>query len=121
MPVVRRDEVAYVDLPGRRTADPVPAGLGAGYAVRMVRVPAGPRTPHLHPHSDEVTYVVSGSGTAWENDVATPVAPGDTIFVPRGAPHVTVARDGDELVLLCFFAHGDLADNTVELDEPLRG
>jgi hypothetical protein len=114
VPVVRRSDVSLADLPGRRSGDPVPPGLGAEYAVRLVRVPPGPRTPHLHPHSDEVTYVVSGTGTAYEapagspgGDPASPraddlaaehftatrIGPGDTIFVPRGAPHATVADD----------------------------
>jgi oxalate decarboxylase/phosphoglucose isomerase-like protein (cupin superfamily) len=125
VPVVRRADVHFTDLPGRRSADPVPGGLGDGYAVRVVRVPDGPRTPHLHPHSDEVTYVVSGTGTAYEGapdggDLApTRVGPGDTIVVPRGAPHATVADAGGELELLCFFPRGDLADNLVELDAPV--
>lgn len=120
MPVVRASAVTYADLPGRQSADPVPTGLGEDYAVRLVRVPPGPRTPHLHPHSDEVTYVVSGAGTAWEDHVSTPVGPGDLIFVPQGATHVTVSEH-DEMVLLCFFPRGDLAGNIVELDSPLRG
>jgi quercetin dioxygenase-like cupin family protein len=125
VPVVRRSDVELVALPGRASGDPVPAGLGDGYSVRVVRVPAGPRTPHLHPHSDEVTYVVTGTGTAYEGAgdgadlTPTRVGPGDTIVVPRGAPHATVADDGGELELLCFFPRGDLADNLVELDAPL--
>lgn len=119
MPVVRASEVSYAALPGRQSADPVPAGMGDEYAVRLVRVPPGPRTPHLHPHSEEVTYVVSGAGTAWEDDVPTTVGPGDVILVPRGAAHVTVSEH-DEMVLLCFFPRGDLAGNIVELDAPLR-
>jgi mannose-6-phosphate isomerase-like protein (cupin superfamily) len=120
VPVVRSTDLDFTQLPGRRSADPVPAGLGADYAVRVVRVPPGPRTPHLHPHSDEVTYVVSGHGHAWEGDSRTPVGPGDTLFVARGVPHATVADGEEELVLMCFFARPDLADNLVELDGPLR-
>ena len=125
MPVVRRTDVAFADLAGRQSADPVPTGLGDGYAVRVVRVPAGPRTPHLHPHSDEVTDVVAGTGTAYEGTdddarlTATRVGPGDTIVVPQGAPHATVADDGTELELLCFFPRGDLTGNLVELDAPV--
>ncbi|HEX6148938.1 cupin domain-containing protein [Nocardioides sp.] len=120
MPVVGLDRVELARLPGRLSADPVPSGLGEDYAVRVVRVPAGPRTPHLHPHSDEVTYVVSGSGNAWEGDRCTPVGAGDLIIVPRGTAHATVATGHEDLVLLCFFPRPDLAENLVELDAPLR-
>ena len=120
MPVVRSTDIDFAQLPGRLSADPVPAGLGADYSVRVVRVPPGPRTPHLHPHSDEVTYVVSGSGNAWEGDTCTPVSAGDVVLVPQGAPHATVAQGDQELVLLCFFPRPDLAGNLVELDGPLR-
>lgn len=120
MPVVRRTDLDYAALPGRLSADPVPAEIGADYSVRVVRVPPGPRTPHLHPHSDEVTYVVSGTGSAWEGDIRTAVGPGDIVFVPRGAAHATVANGDEELVLLCFFPLPDLASNLVELDGPLR-
>ncbi len=120
MPVVRPGELEYVDLPGRRAADPVPPELGGDYSVRLVRVPPGPRTPHLHPHSDEVTYVLAGTGNAWEGDVSTPVGAGDIVFVPRGVEHATVAHGGADLELLCFFARPDLADNLVECDGPLR-
>ncbi|MGH3348808.1 MAG: cupin domain-containing protein, partial [Nocardioides sp.] len=118
MPVVRHDDLDFARLPGRTSADPVPSGLGDDYSVRVVRVPVGTRTPHLHPHSDEVTYVVSGSGNAWEGDQCTPVGPGDLVFVPRGTAHATVATGHEDLVLLCFFPRPDLAGNLVELDGP---
>jgi quercetin dioxygenase-like cupin family protein len=118
--VVRAPDVEYAALPGRLSANPVPAPLGADYSVRLVRVPPGPRTPHRHPHTDEVTYVVSGAGTAWEGDRPTVVGPGDLVFVPRDVPHATVAHAGQELVLLCFFPAGDLSSNLVELDGPVR-
>lgn len=120
MPVVRAAEFEYAALPGRQSADPVPPGMGSDYSVRVVRVPPGPRTPHLHPHTDEVTYVVSGTGVAWEGDLPTPVGPGDLVFVPRGVDHATVTYDDAGLVLLCFFPRSDLAGNVLELDGPLR-
>ena len=120
MPVVRSDSLTYAELPGRQSADPVPPDLGSNYSVRVVRVPPGPRTPHRHPHSDEVTYVVSGHGTAWEGDTSTAVGPGDLIVVPRGTPHATVATGHADLVLLCFFPRRGLADNLDELPGPIR-
>ncbi|WP_148571353.1 cupin domain-containing protein [Nocardioides caldifontis] len=120
MPVVRSGDLAFRQLSGRLSADPLPAGTGGDYSVRVVRIPPGPRTPHLHPHTDEVTFVVSGSGTAWEADTPTPVGPGDLLVVPREVPHATVATGDTELVLLCFFPHPDLGANIVELEGPLR-
>jgi quercetin dioxygenase-like cupin family protein len=120
MPVIRVDALRFRDLPGRRSADPVPPGLGGDYSVRIVTVPPGPRNPHRHPASDEVTYVASGQGVAWEGDESTGVGPGDLLVIPRGIPHATVAHGDAGLVLVCFFPSPDLASNLEELSGPLR-
>jgi mannose-6-phosphate isomerase-like protein (cupin superfamily) len=88
--------------------------------VRVVRIAPGPRTPHVHPHSAEVAYVAEGTGTAWEGDHPTPVGPGDLLVVPQGVPHATVATGPEDLVLVCFFPHPDLAANLVDLPGPDR-
>jgi quercetin dioxygenase-like cupin family protein len=88
--------------------------------MRVVRIPPGPRRPHLHPHSDEVVYVVEGRGTAWEDGTATAVGAGDVLVVPSGVPHATVAHAPSGLVLVCFFPAPDLGSNLVELTGPLR-
>jgi quercetin dioxygenase-like cupin family protein len=121
VPVVPAATLAFAELPGRRSADPLPPGLDAGCSARIVRVAPGPRTPHRHPHSTEITYIASGTGTAWEGDVPTPVGPGDVLVVPPGVPHATVAQGPGDLVLVCFFPHADLAANIEELATPERG
>jgi quercetin dioxygenase-like cupin family protein len=121
VPVIPADTFRFHDLPGRLSADPVPAGYGANYSVRVVTVPPGPRNPHRHPVSDEVTYVASGHGIAWEGDENTAVKAGDLLVVPRGVPHATVAYGEAGLVLVCFFPAADLASNLEELAGPLRG
>ncbi len=120
MPVVPAGSLQFVQLPGRRSADPLPTGLVAGASTRIVRIPPGPRTPHLHPHSAEISYVAQGTGTAWEGDVAIRVGPGDLLVVPPGVPHATIASGTSELVLVCFFPHPDLAANIEELPGPER-
>ena len=42
---------------------------------------------HTHPHAEELMYILSGRGKAGVNDEEFDVAKGDTIWVPRGAPH----------------------------------
>ena len=119
MPVVRGHGLSFTDLPGRRSADPLPAGVADGCSVRVVRVPPGPRTPHRHPYSCEVVYVAAGRGRVWEGDTVTEVAPGDLVVIPPGVPHATVATGG-ELTLVCFFPHPELARNLEELAGPVR-
>lgn len=120
MPVVRAHDLDFAALPGRLSANPLAPGLDLGSSVRVVRIAPGPRTPHRHPRSAEVVYVVEGTGTAWEDDLPTPVAAGDLIMVPVGVPHATVAVGGSDLVLVCFFPDADLATNLEELAGPVR-
>jgi quercetin dioxygenase-like cupin family protein len=121
VPVVPAAALRFAELPGRRSADPLPPGLAAGCSTRVVRIAPGARTPHRHPHSAEVVYVVEGTGTAWEDDVPTAVHPGDLVVIPPGVPHATVATGPAELVLICFFPHADLTANLEELPAPERG
>lgn len=117
MPVLRAQDQQFADLPGRVSANPLPAGLDTGCSVRIVRIAPGTRTPHRHPRSAEIVYVARGRGVAWEAGTSSPVAAGDVIAIPRGVPHATAAAD-NELVLVCFFPDGDLASNLEELDGP---
>ncbi len=115
MPLIRATALDYQQLPGRLSADPLPPGF-SDCAARVVRVPPGPRTPHRHPRSAEVVYVVSGSGTAWEDGTTQRISAGDVLAVPAGVPHATAASS--ELLLVCFFPAGDLESNLEELDGP---
>ena len=120
MPVVPGGSLEFGALPGRFSADPLPPGLDVGVSARIVRIAPGPRTPHVHPLTAELSYVAGGTGTAWEGDVATEVGEGDLVVVPAGVPHATVASGTSDLVLVCFFPHPDLAANLEELTGPLR-
>ena len=107
----------FAELPGRASADALPAGFDGSCSARVVRIPPGSRTPHRHPRSAEVVYVAAGSGVAWEDGHTTPVSAGDVIAIPQGVPHATAATEAG-LVLVCFFPDGDLASNLEELSEP---
>ena len=120
MPVVPGGALEFQQLSGRLSADPLPPQLAVGCSARVVRIAPGPRTPHRHPRSAEVVYVVDGFGTAWEDDEPTVVGRGDLVVVPQGVPHATVASGTSDLVLVCFFPHADLAANIEELGGPER-
>ncbi len=77
-------------------------------------IPAGTKsTFHLHHHSDEVAYVLSGEVTFKIGDAVTVGGPGTCAFMPRGVPHAwksTGAETGRVLFLYTPAAAGGLIE-----------
>lgn len=122
MTVVGPDDLEYRDLPGRRTANPFAAAGPGESTVRQVTIdPVHRRSPHRHPQSEEIVYVVSGRGRVWLDGTFHPVRPGWWYRIPAGLPHATLADPGERLSLVCFFPHDDLEENIEELDLILDG
>jgi quercetin dioxygenase-like cupin family protein len=60
-----------------------------------VSVQSGDVFKHYHRDSDEVQYVIEGTGTFWLGDTQRTVRPGDLIVIPRGTPHAgSIATSG---------------------------
>jgi mannose-6-phosphate isomerase-like protein (cupin superfamily) len=58
-------------------------------------VQTGNVAKHIHTNSDEIQYIVEGTGTAWLGDEKREVRPGMLIIIPRGTPHAgTEATSG---------------------------
>jgi quercetin dioxygenase-like cupin family protein len=119
--VVGSEELRYREFPGRSTADPFKmAGQGES-TVRQVVIEHVPvRSPHLHPHSEEIVYVVAGRGRVWLDGVFHPVGPGSWYRIPAMTPHATMADPGERMSLVCFFPHDDFANNIEELEVSLE-
>ena len=114
MDLSRWDELCFEPKPGRTAADPL-KGLEAGeLTVRIVRIDPGPRHAHVHYRSAEVIHILSGSGWHHQEPEAAPLATGDTVYVPAGTPHATVALE--TLTLICFFPYPDPFSRTEELE-----
>ena len=116
MGIIRHESLRFADLPGRLSANPL-EGLGSAASARFVNLTRSPgRTAHRHPHSEEIVYVVSGSGHVWLDGEEHPVRAGDIVQIPIGAAHATVPDDGVDMQLMCFFPHPDLASNNEDTD-----
>lgn len=67
-------------------------------------VPSGGGPPvHVHHNEDEVIHVIEGNYLFWLDGEIVPVAPGSSIFLPRGVPHtfrVMSAAPGRNLTIL---------------------
>ena len=116
MTVIGPDDLRFRDFAGRATSDPFhEAGPGSS-TVRQVVIEYVPsRSPHMHPQSEEIVYVVAGKGRVWLDGVFHPVQPGSWYRIPARTPHATLADRGERMSLVCFFPHDDFANNIEEL------
>lgn len=122
MTVVGPDEIEYREFPGRRSADPFSESGPGASTVRQVTIePVSSRSPHRHPHSEEVVHVVAGRGRVWLDGSYYDVEPGSWYRIPPGLPHATLANPGERMELVCFFPHDDFDNNIEELDLLLDG
>ncbi len=86
-------------------------------SLAEARVGAGERTtPHYHPRSEEIYYILSGRGEMRLEQETRSVGPGDAIAIPPGQIH-TIANPGSEpLVFLCCCAPGYEHGDTVMVE-----
>ena len=79
--------------------------------------PGGATTPHHHPKTEEIYYILAGNGRMQIGGETRDVRQGDAIAIPPGEQH-TIANTGDcVLKFLCCCAPGYEHDDTV-LAEP---
>jgi len=77
--------------------------IGAQHlAVNYTRYEPGAEFPqHIHEDSEDVLFVVSGSGWLKDGERMTPIAAGDVIFVRPGEAHGAVAGPSGMAILGC--------------------
>ncbi|HVU89767.1 MAG TPA: cupin domain-containing protein [Pirellulales bacterium] len=70
-------------------------------------------TPHYHPLTEEIYYILVGTGSMRIGDEQRTVGPGDAIAIPPGKIH-QITNDGrEELKFLCCCAPGYQHEDTV--------
>ncbi len=76
-------------------------------SLAEARLPVGATTtPHYHPQTEEIYYILEGTGCMRIGDEAKDVAVGDAIAIPPGETH-QIENTGDKtLVFLCCCAPG---------------
>ena len=61
-------------------------------------------TPHYHPQTEEIYYILSGCGRMQIGPQSQEVGPGDAIAIPPGAVHQITNPGPDRLTFLCCCA-----------------
>lgn len=75
-------------------------------------VPQGTRTRlHRHRQTEELYFIVAGSGLMSLGDERFEVVPGDTVLIPPGMAHCIEALGSEALTMLCCcspaYSHDD--------------
>jgi len=111
VPVLHEGEVEELDLPGRGFRWLVADGRipSDQCSACVIRVTPGDRVrpAHSHPHSEEVIYILSGSGRVLVDGEVAPVRAGSTVLFPQGAVHMLHNTSCEEMKVVCFFCAGD--------------
>jgi mannose-6-phosphate isomerase-like protein (cupin superfamily) len=79
-------------------------GLASGTGLRSrmfvsadgatVSIQDGNVPKHMHPNTNEMQYILEGTGTIWFGDKEVQVKPGDLVVIPKGTAHGGTKPDG---------------------------
>ena len=84
---------------------------GATISVQDGNVPK-----HMHPATNEIQYILEGTGTVWLGDKEVKVKPGDLIVIPKGTPHAGTKPDGRPFKAIAIKTPPQPANDTKMLD-----
>lgn len=105
------------------TGDALGPANQAGFRSKMfvkadgatISVQDGNVVKHMHPNTNEVQYILEGTGTVWLGDKEVQVKPGDLIIIPKGTPHGGTKPDGRPFKAIAFKTPPQAPDDTKPL------
>ncbi|MDB5621088.1 cupin domain-containing protein [Tardiphaga sp.] len=81
-----------------------------------ISVQDGNVVKHMHPNTNEIQYILEGTGTIWLGDKEVPVKAGDLIIIPKGTPHGGSKPDGRPFKAIAIKTPPQAADDTKVLN-----
>ena len=84
---------------------------GATVSVQDGNVPK-----HLHPNTNEMQFILEGTGTIWLGDKEVQVKPGDLVVIPKGTPHGGTKPDGRPFKAIAIKTPPQAPDDTKMLN-----
>ena len=71
---------------------------------------------HMHPNTNEIQYILDGTGTIWLGDKEVRVKPGDLVVIPKGTAHGGTKPDGRTLKAIAIKTPPQAPDDTKMLN-----
>ena len=72
---------------------------------------------HMHPNTNEIQYIIEGTGTIWLGDKQVQVKPGDLVVIPKGTAHGGTKPDGRTIKALAIKIPPQAPDDTKMLTD----
>jgi mannose-6-phosphate isomerase-like protein (cupin superfamily) len=115
---------AQVIHTGELEGDAISAANAAGMRSKLfvavdgatITIQDGNPPKHLHQNSNEMQYVLEGTGTIWLGDKEVRVKPGDLVIIPKGTPHGGNKTDGRPLKTIAIKTPPQAPDDTKMLN-----
>jgi uncharacterized cupin superfamily protein len=115
MTIINEDEVPEVAHPGRfmRWLVNEDSLKAQNLSVCVIRVMPGEavRPAHSHPNSEELIYIITGSGKVMIENEVGPVRAGSAVLFEQGKVHILKNTGDVEMKVVCFFAPATNLDN----------
>ena len=67
---------------------------------------------HMHPNTNEIQYILEGTGTVWLGDKEVRVKPGDLVVIPKGTPHGGTKPNGRTIKAIAIKTPPQRPDDT---------
>lgn len=84
---------------------------GATISIQDGNVPK-----HMHPNTNEIQYILEGTGTIWLGDKEVQVKPGDLVIIPKGTAHGGTKPNGRTIKAIAIKTPPQAPDDTKMLD-----
>ena len=121
MTIIHESEVPEVEHPGRfmRWLVNEDSLQAKNLSVCVIRVMPGEavRPAHSHPKSEELIYIMTGSGKVMIEGEVAAVRAGSAILFEQGKVHMLKNTGDVEMKVICFFAPATNIDNYKMFEE----
>lgn len=81
-----------------------------------VAVQSGNVKKHIHPKTDEIQYIIEGSGAMWLGGERKEFKPGTLLIIPKGTPHAGTIVTSGPVKALAIKIPPQPADDVVFVD-----
>jgi quercetin dioxygenase-like cupin family protein len=121
LPILHENDVPEIQQPGRSmrwlvNQDSIQA-RSLSFVVIRVQPGETVRPAHSHPHSEELIYIVTGTGKVMIEGEVGEVRAGSAILFEEGKVHMLRNTGDVEMKVACFFAPATSLDNSTTFEE----